>query len=442
VRGKTRTSTSWVRTELALVWLLAGCGATADAPQAGGAQQLPGAANAGITGATPAAGTNPLAGASATGAVVSGQASAASGGAAQLAGAAGVSGAGSMPIAASGNSAGATVAAAGGVGATAGSSALAGAGGSPGPVVPQSYPPLTASQFGTPKVISTKFSLAEGPVWDHCNNRLLFVDVNNRRIHTFVPGGDVGVFMEMTNWSNGLVFDADGKLLMAEMGNGQGGRITRMDMTTKMIEVLIDHDPMGGKLQTSDDLTLRSDGTVYFTDPIISHGTYSNDIGSLATHPFYRIKPGVSGMREIEKLGEGKLPNGIRLTADEKFLYVVGYMDSNIRKFPVNPDGSLGTAAVFAAGLSKPDSMCLDVAGNVYVGVTSGLQVIGADGTMITLIPLASADVKGSPGTTNCAWGGPDGKTMFITAWNTMAQLDNVPIPGLDFETNKRIKCQ
>jgi gluconolactonase len=301
---------------------------------------------------------------------------------------------------------------------------------------PDSFPKLEASQFGMPKVISTQFDLAEGPVWDHCNQRLLFVDVNNRKIHTFVPGGEIGVFMDQTNYANGLVFDPDGNLLMAEMGGGTGGRIVRLHMADKKVDVLIDHNPMGGKLQTSDDLTVRSDGTIYFTDPIITHGPYLNDVGSLSSHPYYMLKPGEDGMREVVQEGMTLLPNGIRLTPDEKTLLIAAYQGGRILKFDVAADGSLKAGGDFATGLSNPDSMCMDAAGNLYVGTRGGLQVFRSDGTMVKVIPI-TANAR----TTNCGFGGPDGKTLFITAWTAFLQLDNMPIPGLEWYRNKKIKC-
>jgi gluconolactonase len=259
--------------------------------------------------------------------------------------------------------------------------------------------------------------------------------VNNRRIHTYTPGGTVGVFFEPTNWTNGMFFEPDGNLLMAEMGGGMGGRITRMHRD-QTIEVLIDHDPMGNKLQTTDDLVVRwSDGTIYFTDPIITHGPYYNDLGSLATHPYYRLKAGMPP-REIAKEGQASLPNGVRLTPDEKTLLIAAYYNSKILRFAVAEDGSLTPGEDFATGLSKPDSMCLDAAGNVYVGVTQGLQILSSDGKKVKLLPISSPD-----GTTNCGFGGPDGKTLWVTAWTLFMQLDNTPIPGNDWLRNKQIKC-
>lgn len=298
-----------------------------------------------------------------------------------------------------------------------------------------SFPPLDPSQFGTPTVISSDLKLAEGPVWDPCGKRLLFSDVNDRKIHSFVPGGEIGTYLDDTNYTNALVFDPFGYLLMAEMGGGNGGRITRLS-PDKQVEVLVDKNPDGGKLRTTDDLTLRSDGTIYFTDPIISHGPYLNDLGSLGTHAIYRLKPGAPGARDVVKEGQGLLPNGIRLSRDEKTLYVATYQGGEVLQFAVADDGSLTRMDNLATGFDSTDSMCLDIAGNLYVGVRGGLQVLSPDGTKVHLIPV-TANAR----TTNCGFGGPDGKTLFITAWSALLQLDNAPVPGLDWYKNQKLKC-
>lgn len=303
----------------------------------------------------------------------------------------------------------------------------------PQPDIPaaDSFPRLEAAMFGTPKLISSQFDLAEGPVWDHCQSLLLFSDVNNRRIHTFVPGGEIGVYLERTNYVNGMVFDPEGRLLLAEMGGNSGGRITRMKRD-KTIEVLIDRDPNGFRFNTSDDLALAADGTIYFSDPDITHGPHVSL--SLASAPFYRLKPGEPGMREVVSAGRGSGTNGIRLTPDGKTLLVVEYNGGNVAKYDVAADGSVKPAGNLIAGLTKPDSMCLDVAGNIYLGVDTGIQVLRPDGSKVTVLKVGS-------NTTNCAFGGPDGKTMFITAWSKFLQLDGLPVPGLDWYRNKSMKC-
>ena len=158
------------------------------------------------------------------------------------------------------------------------------------------------AQFGTPKRIADTFTLAEGPVWDPCTKQLLFTDVEAQQIHTLSPDGSIGVYYEPSNYANGLAFDAQGRLLLAEMGGGMGGRITRLDRALNL-EVLIDHYSACGKLNTVDDLVVRSDGTIYFSDPVIAHGNYLGF--SLSAKPVYRLAPG-SGQRMLVKEGQAQ----------------------------------------------------------------------------------------------------------------------------------------
>jgi gluconolactonase len=125
-------------------------------------------------------------------------------------------------------------------------------------------------------------------------------------------------------------------------------------------------------------------------------------------------------------------PNGIELSPDEKTLYVDADFASSVMKYDVADDGSLSNGATLASGLSGPDSLCLDAAGNLYVGVSSGLQVLRPDGSSVGLIPIPSSAV------TNCSFGDDDGTTLYISAWSTLWKVERMPIPGLDWIVNQQ----
>jgi gluconolactonase len=195
----------------------------------------------------------------------------------------------------------------------------------------------------------------------------------------------------------------------------------------------VDKTPLGAALNTSDDLVVRSDGTIYFTDPVVAHGPYL--ALPLGRYPLYRVKPGPDP-RQIVSESTWALPNGVELSPDEKTLYMIDYLGGTVQQFSVAADGSLSAKPPLASGLSIPDSMCLDAAGNVYIGVNNGLLVLRPDGSVVTTIPVQS-----SQGTTNCTFGGPDGKTLYITAWTLLLKVDGMPIPGLDFVASQRRGC-
>ena len=293
------------------------------------------------------------------------------------------------------------------------------------------WPALTAEQIGEPMRLSNMQELAEGPVWDHCGKQMLFTDVEHKVIHKIGADGMIGDFKTGTNYVNGIAFDMLGRLVMAEMGGSSGGRVSRIEKDGT-IKVLADKDPDGRPLNTTDDVIVRSDGTIYFTDPVIMHGP--RPTSSLTAKPLYRLTKDEPGM--VIEEDTLSLPNGVDLSPDEKTLYVAAFLGGSVVKYDVAPDGSLSNRKTFLNGVTNPDSMCLDAAGNVYVGVSSGLVIVAPDGTRIKSIRMSTNN-----GVTNCGFGGADGKTLYITAWQSLWKIDNMPIPGLDWTVNQRIQC-
>ena len=290
------------------------------------------------------------------------------------------------------------------------------------------YPLLEAGQIGAPVMISDAFMLAESPLWDPCNHQLLFTDVTASTINALGADGQISVYASNTNNANGIAWDIDGSLILAQMG-GSPGHIARMD-SSKNIQTL---EPAGSPtLHTPDDTIVRSDGTIYFTDgdfyPI------GNILGFSSVLPIYMLKPGGASLVNV---GSVSGPNGIEFSPDEKTLYVSAYGGGTVASFAVAADGSLTPGSAAASGLTHPDSLCLDAAGNLYVGVSTGLQVLRPDGAPITLIPISS-----SSGTTSCGFGGDDGKTLYISAWTTLWKVEGMPIPGQDWLVNRdRLGC-
>jgi gluconolactonase len=315
----------------------------------------------------------------------------------------------------------------------AGAGAGAGSGGSDSSSVTP-YPPLEADTIGTPMQIASGFALAESPLWDPCDNRLLFSDVSASGggvINALGADGKVSQFMKATGNTNGIAWDVDGSLILAQMA----GHVARRDRSGMVTTI----DAPGTMLNTPDDVVVRSDGTIYLSD-----GDFC-PVGSLLGYtralPVYTIKPGTT---MLINSGTVRGPNGIELSPDEKTLYVNGYGEGNIWRFDVMQDGSLmKQAQPFVTGLTDPDSMCLDAAGNLYVAVSAGIQVIRPDGTKLKLISVRGpAGSCTKAGATNCTFGGEDGKTLYITTWTTLWKIDGMPIPGLDWLVGKqRAQC-
>jgi gluconolactonase len=302
----------------------------------------------------------------------------------------------------------------------------AGAAGQGGP-----YPMLDGNMIGMPTSISSGHTLAESPLWDPCMHKLMFVDVQGGpgqagSIELLDPAGGQSTILAMnTGHGNGIAFDIDGTLIIAQMD----GHIARRDKsgTIKAIE------PAGGPmLHTPDDVVVRSDGTIYFSD-----GDFApvDPVGFGPVGPIYSLKPGGT---MLVNGGTVNGPNGIELSPDEKTLYVDGYSESSVWAFSVATDGTVTKgASPLATGLTSADSLCLDAAGNLYVGTSTGLAVLRPNGSMVKVIPVTTGRA-----TTNCTFGGDDGKTLYITAWTNVLKVDNMPIPGLDWVVSaKRVKC-
>jgi gluconolactonase len=266
---------------------------------------------------------------------------------------------------------------------------------------------------------------------------LLFSDVQGGGgrgvIHALGADGRVTDFMTNTGNTNGFAFDVDGySMILTQMA--KPGHVARRDKSG-MVQVL---DSPGAMLHTPDDVVVRSDGTIYFTDgdfcPI------GNLLGYSTRLPVYMIRPGTSTFVNV---GTVSGPNGVELSPDEQTLYVNGFGEGSVWSFRVAADGTLTKSPTpFASGLTNPDSLCLDAAGNLYVAVSTGLQIFRPDGSKVKLIPIVSTGSCVVAGTTNCTFGGDDGKTLYITNWTTLFKVEGMPIPGLDWVvSSKRQKC-
>jgi len=291
-------------------------------------------------------------------------------------------------------------------------------------------PVLQASDFGPVELVASGFLLAEGPLWDPCHGVLLFTDVDTATIHRLTPPSEVDTYRSRSNYANGLAFDREGRIVAAEMGTF-GGQIGRYDGDQH--STLVDRSPKGGRLNTTDDLVFRSDGLLYFTDPVFPHGPILS-VDLLRALPVYSFDPRSMRLRvEAEVRG----PNGIVLSPDEQTLYVASYFEGRVLRFRVAADGSVSELAPLIEGLAQPDSMCVDVEGNLYVGVRDGLLVVTPEGTPLTLI-----DVPSSRGVTNCEFGGENGTTLYITAWSALYQVVGAPRVGLDWQNHRAMKCR
>ena len=287
--------------------------------------------------------------------------------------------------------------------------------------------------------IATFVSMLEGPAVDHEGN-VYFADVLTQRILRFSKAGVLSVFREKSNAANGLVIDAQGRLIACEgatsataqrIGLAVSGRprVTRTDLKTGKVEVLAENFE-GKPLVGPNDVTLDGKGRVYFTD--------------FNAPAVYRIDaPGK--LVRILAAPDIQRPNGIQISPDDGTLYLVEANGAEggarmIRAYDLLPDGTVRNMRVhynFYPGRSA-DGMSIDTQGNLYASAgmhrtrnTSetldtpcGVYVISPDGKLLKFIPIPEDFI------TNNAFGGDDMKTLYITAGKTLYTV-RTDVPGL-----------
>lgn len=270
------------------------------------------------------------------------------------------------------------------------------------------------------EVIAQGFRWTEGPVWDQAGNQLLFSDIPNNVINSWSDENGLKVFMKPAGYtgvsdygreagSNGLTFDKKGRLLLAEHGDRRiavltegGGKMTVADRFD------------GKRLNSPNDLVVHPSGAIYFTDPIYGLPKGENDPSrEIDFCGVYRIDP--SGAvtvisKEIER------PNGIAISPDGNTLFVANSHKGkfNVYSFALSADGSAGEMKLFfdankLEGKGSTDGLKVDAAGNVWTTGPGGLLILSKDGKLLGRV------LTHQP-TANVAFGGKDGKTVFLTA--------------------------
>ena len=268
---------------------------------------------------------------------------------------------------------------------------------------------------------------AEGPVWVSEGHFLYFSDIQRARRMKYTPGQGATVAMEKTNEANGNTRDLQGRIVSAEHLTR---RVTRYEPDGSI--TVIANSFQGKRLLRPNDVVVKSDGSIYFTDP---GGPLAPDQWDVALRGVYRVSADLGSISLIA--GDLVGPNGIAFSPDEKILYVGDARRRHIRAFDVLPNGmvALETSRIFAdlggPEPGVPDGFKVDTAGNVYSGGGGGLYIIDPKGKKLGRI------VHGHPATTNVAFGGDDWKTLFFTTRSTLFSV-NVKIPGMPVPAKKR----
>jgi gluconolactonase len=258
---------------------------------------------------------------------------------------------------------------------------------------------------------------AEGPVWWQEGGYLLFSDIGNNRRMKWTPDAGVALVQEPTNEANGLTRDLQGRLIACEH---LARRVTRQDPDGSITVVANNYHSR--RLNRPNDVVVKSDGSIYFTDPGLGRVESELDFCGV-----YRVSPDLGTIHVL--VWDFVVPNGLAFSPDESVLYVNDSRRGHIRAFDVEPTGllALATDRVFATlrddRVGVPDGMKVDTAGNVYCTGPGGIWMFDSAGTHLGTIATGAQ-------TTNVAWGDDDWSTLYFTTWQTLGRI-RMKIPGI-----------
>ena len=254
----------------------------------------------------------------------------------------------------------------------------------------------------------------EGPAWIPAKKMLVFSDIPNSRIMQWKEGEGASVFRQ-SEQSNGNILDLEGRLISCQHAARNVVRI-EADGTTTVLADKCD----GKRLNSPNDVAIKSDGTLYFTDPPWG----LTGPAEIPGHWVYRLDPATGNVEPIVK--DLAMPNGINFSPDESRIYIADtgghtrHPDPSFHKLPagvhcyeVHKDGSLGKK-LFTIDEGS-DGMTVDTQGNLYT-THGGVNIFNADGKLLERITVPE-------GPANVTFGGDDFKTLFITAKTSLYSI-------------------
>lgn len=263
----------------------------------------------------------------------------------------------------------------------------------------------------------------EGPLWWKEGGYLLFRGTDNKR-WKYAPGQPLSVFKENTNAANGITRDMQGRLVACEAA---ARRIVREEHDGSI--TVMANSFQGLPLNRPNDIVVKSDGAIYFTDPwTLAEPPGETDLSFAGV---YRISADRGTLTLL--VNDFLTPNGIAFSPDEKVLYINDSRRRHIRAFDLAPNGTLArqTDRVFAElggpESGVPDGMKVDSAGNVFCGGAGGLYILDPKGRKLGRI------VHGYGNTSNIAFGGDDWKTVYFCTRTSLGsfrvKIAGVPVP-------------
>ncbi len=285
-----------------------------------------------------------------------------------------------------------------------------------------------------PKLLGA-MGAGEGPAWHHRDGYLLFT--GNGRISRRLADGTVSVYREASGGANGLLWDQRGRLVVCEAANR---RVTRTEADGSVTVLAERYE--GSRFNSPNDLTMDSRGRIYFTDPRYGsrEGMEMRDTNGFRVEGVYRIDGPGRVTRVIGK--ELERPNGVLVSAHDRFLYVADNNNSEVGgarrlwRFVLEKDGAVRPGSgkiLFDWGDARgPDGLKRDREGRLYVAAglnvahppyetadrwKAGIYVLSPDGDLLQFIGIPTDEV------TNCVFGGRKGRTLYVTAGGELWEI-------------------
>ncbi len=270
--------------------------------------------------------------------------------------------------------------------------------------------------------LETSFDFTEGPVWNHVEQHLTFSDMPGDHMRRWTQFGGITTFRLPSNKANGNAYDRSGRIVTCEHATS---RVTRTEADGS-ITVLASHYD-GKELNSPNDVIVKSEGGIYFTDPTYGRLEYFGVPRNteLDFQGVYRVDDDGENLTLL--VNDFVQPNGLCFTPDETRLFVNDTEAGHIRVFEVNDEGGLSGGNVWADvtgdGNGAPDGLKVDAKGNVYCCGPGGIHVFADDATSLGVIRVPEVAA-------NFCWGEADMKSIFITASSSLYRT-RTNVPGL-----------
>ena len=272
--------------------------------------------------------------------------------------------------------------------------------------------------------LGTGCEFTEGPVWHAEGKFLLFSDIPANKMKKWTAEEGITNFRVPSGKSNGLTYDKQGRLVTAEHANR---RVSRTEADGTVVTIASHYE--GKRLNSPNDVIVKSDGSIYFSDPpyglTADYGVEGEQ--DLDFQGVYRLSP--DGQTVTLLVDDFDRPNGLCFSPDESILYINDTERMHIRVFDVQSDGTIANGQIFAEEEGEdgvPDGMKIDVHGNVYLTGPGGIWIFDPSGEHLGVLQTPERAA-------NLGWGGDDWSTLFITAstslYSIQCKVSGIPVP-------------